>query len=201
VNPNTKRNKIGLSLKRICALVIVFLFCLLTSALLWWRSGAVHGQTRASFAVRSASFSDGGAIPRQYTCDGVNLSPQLQWQSAPAGTKSFALEMDDPDASIDFTHWLAWNIPAGVRELAESASPHGAMPAGSVEGTNDFGRLGYGGPCPPRGSPHHYMLRIYALDQVLDLPPGATAKQLGAAMVHHILGQGTIVGSYQRKGQ
>lgn len=198
MNPDTKRRKIGLSLKRICVLVIVFLSCLLTSVLLWRRSEPVHGQTRAPFRVSSASFSDGSAIPRRYTCDGANLSPQLEWSAALAGTKSFALEMDDPDAPIDFTHWIAWNIAPDVRKLAEGASRQDAMPQGSAEGRNDFGRSGYGGPCPPPGSPHHYMLRVYALDQVLDLPPGATAKQLGAAMVRHIVGQGTIVGIYQR---
>jgi hypothetical protein len=137
-------------------------------------------------------------IPRRHTCDGANLSPHLQWQSSPAGTKSLAIVMDDPDAPIDFTHWLVYNIPSGVRELAEGASTQGAMPQGSAEGRNNFGRLGYGGPCPPPGNPHHYVFRVYALDLLLHLPPGASKKQLDAAMQLHIVSQGQIVGIYRR---
>ena len=140
----------GPCLKRILAIAIVSSSCLLATVLLSQPSGLAHGQARTSLWVRSSSFSNGRSIPARYTCDGADLSPVLQWQSAPAGTKSFAIVMDDPDAPIDFTHWLVYNIPPGVRELAEGASQQGAMPHGSVEGINDFGRPGYGGPCPPR---------------------------------------------------
>ena len=198
MNPKTNRSKTGPIPRRIGALAAVILCSLPLAILLWPRSEAVHGQTHSAFWLRSASFSNGNSIPGRFTCDGVDLSPQLQWQAAPPGTKSFVLVMDDPDAPTDFTHWLVYNIPPDVRELAEGASGRGAMPAGSLEGTNDFGRLGYGGPCPPRGNPHHYLWGMYALDRVLDLPPGATVKRLGAAMVGHIVGKGTIVGTYQR---
>jgi len=191
----------GPSFKRIFHFAIVLVSCAVASVLLWQPSEPVHGQERPTLRVRSASFSAGGSIPRNCTCDGADLSPQLQWQSAPAGTKSFAIVMDDPDAPIDFTHWLVFNIPPGVRELAEGASQQGAMPHGSVEGRNDFGRPGYGGPCPPRGNPHHYVFRVYALDLLLSLPPGATTKQLDAAMDRHILSQGQIIGIYRRTGQ
>jgi Raf kinase inhibitor-like YbhB/YbcL family protein len=188
-------------LKRILAFAIVLLSCLLVSALLWQPSEPAHGQAHAPFWIRSASFSNGKSIPGRYTCDGANLSPQLQWQPAPAGTKSFAIVMDDPDAPIGFTHWLVYNIPPGVRELAEGASTQGAMLQGSVEGMNNFGRSGYGGPCPPRGNPHHYVFRVYALDIRLDLSAGATRKQVDAAMSGHLVAQGQIVGTYQRMGR
>jgi hypothetical protein len=188
----------GPCLKRILAIAIVSSSCLLATVLLSQSSGRAHGQTRTSFWVRSSSFSNGRSIPARYTCDGADLSPVLQWQSAPAGTKSFAIVMDDPDAPIDFTHWLVFNIPPGVRELAEGASQQSAMPHGSVEGRNDFGRPGYGGPCPPRGNPHHYVFRVYALDRLLDLPAGAAGKQVHAAISGHIVAQGQIVGTYQR---
>jgi Raf kinase inhibitor-like YbhB/YbcL family protein len=188
----------GPCLKRILAIAIVSSSCLLATVLLSQPSGLAHGQARTSLWVRSSSFSNGRSIPARYTCDGADLSPVLQWQSAPAGTKSFAIVMDDPDAPIDFTHWLVFNIPPGVRELAEGASQQSAMPHGSVEGRNDFGRPGYGGPCPPRGNPHHYVFRVYALDRLLDLPAGAAGKQVHAAISGHIVAQGQIVGTYQR---
>ena len=185
-------------LKRIYTFAIVLLSCLLASALLWQPTGPAHGQARASLWVRGASFSNGKSIPGRYTCDGANLSPHLEWQSAPAGTKSFAIVMDDPDAPTDFTHWLVYNIPPSVRELAEGASTQRSMPQGAAEGRNDFGRSGYGGPCPPRGNPHHYVFRVYALDLRLDLFAGATRKQVDAAMSGHVVAQGQIVGAYQR---
>jgi Raf kinase inhibitor-like YbhB/YbcL family protein len=190
--------KLGPGMKRICIFATVFLSCLLIAVMLWQPSEPAHGQARASLWVRSASFSNGGAIPSDHTCDGANLSPQLQWQQAPAGTKSLALVMDDPDTPTDFTHWLVYNIAPGVRELAEGASTEGVMPQGSAEGKNSFGRSGYGGPCPPRGKPHHYVFRVVALDRLLDLPPGATRKQLDAAIDGHIVSQGQIIGIYQR---
>ncbi|MGA3133464.1 MAG: YbhB/YbcL family Raf kinase inhibitor-like protein [Terracidiphilus sp.] len=178
-----------------------FLWCLLASILLWQGSQTAHAETHTVFWVRSASFSNGKSIPGRYTCDGADLSPQLQWQTAPAGTKSFALVMDDPDATTDFTHWLVYNIPPDVLALAEGGSRQGVMPQGSAEGRNDFGRRGYGGPCPPRGNPHHYFFKVYALDIRLNLPVGATRKQVDAAMSGHVLAKGQIVGTCQRVGQ
>jgi hypothetical protein len=198
MKPEMSKNHPGPSFKRVFPVAIVLFSCLLASVLLWQPSEPVHGQARASFGVRSSSFSDGGIIPRRHTCDGADLSPQLEWQSAPAGTKSFAIVMDDPDAPIDFTHWLVYDIPPGVRELAEGASTQGAMPRGSAEGRNNFGRLGYGGPCPPRGNPHHYVFRVYALDIRLDLPAGATRRQVDAAMSGHVATLAQIIGIYRR---
>jgi hypothetical protein len=181
---------------------MLFLPSLLVCLYLWQlRSAPAHGQVRSSLLVRSSDFSDGGAIPRQFTCDGADISPNLQWPVAPAGTKSFAIEMNDPDALVDFTHWLAYNIPPGVHELAQGASAQAAMPHGSAEGANDFRRLGYGGPCPPAGKPHHYVFRLYALDIRLDLPPGAARKQLDSAIESHIVAEGQIIGIYRRTNE
>lgn len=184
------------------AAAAVFLLCLLVFLIYWQRrSGSAEGQARSSFQVWSASFSDGGAIPPEYTCDGADLSPNLQWGNAPAGTKSLAVVVHDPDAPADFTHWVAYNIPPGARELAEGASAQSAMPPGSAEGVNSFDRLGYGGPCPPPGEPHHYFFHVYALDVRLDLPQGAGREQLDAAMRQHIVAEGEIVGVYRRGGE
>jgi Raf kinase inhibitor-like YbhB/YbcL family protein len=196
MNPNTKGNHTAPHLKRICVIAAVFPCCLLAAILCWQRGKPVQGQGRGALSVGSAGFSNGGAIPRQFTCDDADLSPELHWQPAPADTKSIAVVMDDPDAPVDFTHWLVYNLPPGVREL-----PQGATRRGAAEGVNSFGRIGYGGPCPPRGNPHHYVFRVYALDRMLDLPAGATRRQVDAAMSGHVLAQGQIVGIYQSMGQ
>jgi len=202
MNPELRKNRTGRRVRSITAAAIVLLVGLLVCLVLWQRhSASVRGQARATLQVQSNSFANGGAIPRQCTCDGANDSPSLQWWNAPAGTKSFALVMNDPDAPIDFTHWLAYNIPPGVRGLAESASAHGAMPQDSAEGTNSFGRLGYGGPCPPAGKLHHYVLRLYALDVRPALPPGAPRDQVESAIGGHVLAEGEIMGTYRRLGQ
>ena len=109
--------------------------------------------------------------------------------------------MNDPDAPVDFTHWIAYNIPPDVSGLAEGASAQAAMPDGSAEGTNDFRRHGYAGPCPPAGKPHHYVFRLYALDIRLDSPPRTTRKQLESAIERHIVAEGQIIGIYQRASQ
>lgn len=198
--PQAKSRRAGLKLKR-SHLLAVFVCCLISAVLLWRASEPVEGQTRAVLAVSSSSFPKAGSIARRYTCDGANISPQLEWQNPPAGTKSFALVMDDPDTPSDFTHWLIYNISFRVRQLPEGASPRGSLPAGSREGANSFGRSQYGGPCPPPGNPHRYFFRLYALDLQLDLPAGATRQQLEAAISGHILAQGQIVGTYQRSAQ
>ena len=161
----------------------------------------MRAAAQAAFTVDSSSFTNGGAMPQRLTCDGSNLSPQLRWMAGPTGTKTFALVMDDPDAPVDFTHWIAFDLPASARQLAEGASRHAAMPAGSAEGVNSFGGAGYGGPCPPPGKPHHYIFRLYALDIRLALPPGAEKKRVEAAIAGHVLAQGRIVGIYQRAGR
>jgi Raf kinase inhibitor-like YbhB/YbcL family protein len=145
------------------------------------------------FILTSPAFSDGEAIPPRYTCEGANLSPPLSWSGLPEGTRSLALIMDDPDAPVGtFTHWLAWGIDPEVGGLA-------AGERAPVEGRNDFGVTGYGGPCPPPGhGPHRYFFRLYALDSEVGLHPGAIRKELERALEGHLLGEAVLVGVYQR---
>jgi Raf kinase inhibitor-like YbhB/YbcL family protein len=150
----------------------------------------------APLRVASASFKDGDNLPRKLTCDGPNVSPDLQLPSPPAGTRSFAIVMDDPDAPEPFTHWLAYDIPPDTRDVAEGSSTPGKRFAQAAEGANSFGDIGYGGPCPPSGTPHHYVFHVYALDVNPALPAARTREQLTAAMHGHVLAEGSITGLY-----
>lgn len=142
--------------------------------------------------VSSPAFSYNQAIPRKYTCDGEDLSPPLNFQNIPTNTKTIAIIMDDPDApSGTFDHWIAWNIPPSMLSLPEGAK----VPK---QGTNHFGKVSYKGPCPPKGKPHHYHIKIYALSVALDLPDGASKEELEQAMQGKILSQGKLIGTYQR---
>lgn len=170
-------------------------------AVLLLHAGAVSALSpRPALQVSSSSFADGGKMPSTFTCDGANLSPEIQFPSPPTGTKSFAVVMDDPDAPTAFTHWLAYGIPADTRELPEGASTPAKRLEHAVEGINSFGRTGYGGPCPPEGQAHHYVFRIYALDVMPSLPVGASADQVNAAIQGHIVAEGRITGLYARSG-
>lgn len=150
-----------------------------------------------ALSVWSTAFVGGATIPVKYAyaaCGGTNTSPPIVWSNVPAGTQSFALICEDPDAPGGiFTHWVMFNIPAGAWQSAE-----GAPPTGAIQGTNDFAEIGYGGPCPPPGSPHHYRFLVYALDQTLSLGSTTTRAQLLTAMQGHILADGQAVGIYQR---
>lgn len=153
-----------------------------------------------SLQLTSVAFTDGAEIPRKHTCDGEDLSPALQWQGVPAGTQSFALVVDDPDAPVGtWVHWVLFDIPAGAAALAEGTAATAKLPDGATNGTNDFKRLGYGGPCPPRGPAHRYFFKLYALDTTLGLPSGTTKGQVEKAMKGHILGQAELMGRYGRK--
>jgi Raf kinase inhibitor-like YbhB/YbcL family protein len=150
--------------------------------------------------LTSTAFAEGAAIPAKYTCDARNVSPPLKWSGAPEGTKSLALIADDPDAPVGtWVHWVIYDLPAPTTELAEDLPKGQFMASGAKQGLNDFKHLGYGGPCPPHGKTHRYFFRIYALDAVLDLKPGLTKKELEHAMEKHILAQGQLMGTYQRK--
>ena len=156
-------------------------------------------EVEMTLAVSSAAFQEGGKIPASYTCEGRDVSPALTWGEPPAGTQSFALIMDDPDAPGGvFTHWVLFNLPADSRELPEAVPTQPQLSDGSLQGKNDFGKTGYGGPCPPSGRPHRYQFTLYALDQTLDLKAGASKKQAIDAMQGHILAQGRLTGTYQR---
>lgn len=152
-----------------------------------------------TMSISSPSFLDGEVIPNKHTCSGQDLSPNLEWSEPPAGTKSFALIMDDPDAPGGvFSHWVIFNIPPESRQLPEAVAGEAQLSDGSLQGKNDFRRTGYGGPCPPPGSPHHYQFTLYALDQSLNLKAGASREQVIEAIGGHILAQGQLVGIYQR---
>jgi Raf kinase inhibitor-like YbhB/YbcL family protein len=150
------------------------------------------------FTLTSPAFADGAEIPRRHTCDGDNRSPRLTWREPPTGTRSFALIVDDPDApSGTFTHWILFDVPGGTTELPDAA------PAGTVgrSGRNDFGKTGYGGPCPPKGhGPHRYFFKLSALDvEKLGQKDGAARQAVETAMQGHVLATAQLVGRYERK--
>ncbi len=154
--------------------------------------GCVSG-TENRIVVTSPAFKDHAIIPEKYSCAGQDKSPPLEIAVVPEGTKSLAIIVTDPDAPAgEFVHWTAWNIPVTSR------IPEGSLPQGAVEGTNDFGSIGYGGPCPPPGSVHKYMFRVYALDTTINLPMGAGKTELEKAMEGHVLAEGKLVGIYSR---
>ncbi len=150
--------------------------------------------------ITSTAFANGQPIPAKYTCEGQDVSPPLQWTNAPSNTKSFALIADDPDAPVrTWVHWVLYNLPATATELAENTPRLAELPGGAKQGLNSWPRLGYGGPCPPPSKPHRYFFKLYALDASLDLKPGATKKDLLKAMEGHVLAEGQLMGTYQRK--
>jgi hypothetical protein len=149
-----------------------------------------------AFTLTSTAFADGASIPRQHTCDGANQSPQLIWADPPAGTRSFVLIVDDPDApSGTFTHWVLVDIPASASELSAGQG------AGGIGGRNDFGRTGYGGPCPPRGhGVHRYYFRLSALDSPsLNLGRNPTRDSVQDKMRGHVLATAELMGRYERE--
>ena len=152
--------------------------------------------------IRSPAFSHGGAIPRKFTCDDEDTSPALEWSGAPAGTKSFALIVDDPDApdpkapKMVYVHWVLYNLPPTAAGLPEGVSTK-QLPRGTRDGTNDWKRTGYGGPCPPIGR-HRYFFKLYALDTQLPDLGAATKADVEGAMRGHVLEQAELMGTYER---
>ena len=152
-----------------------------------------------ALALKTTAFAEGGAIPKKYTCDGADVSPALQWHDAPAGTQSFALIADDPNAPAGtWTHWIIWNIPGKATALPEGVAKAGESGDGALQGKNDFKRIGYGGPCPPAGKPHRYFFRLYALDAKLDAKAGAGRDELERAIKKHMLAETELMGTYGR---
>lgn len=148
--------------------------------------------------LKSSVFNDGDMIPKMYTCDGEDVSPPLEWRSVPAGAKSIAIICDDPDAPVGtWVHWVYYDIPIEPARMPENVAPKEHPVNGGIQGINDFRKIGYGGPCPPSGT-HRYYFKLYALDTMLDLPPGATKAQLLKAMERHIIGQAQLMGTYKR---
>lgn len=160
---------------------------------------ATEGQAGETITLTSPAFAHGDVIPQEHTCDGADLSPELAWSGMPAGTASLALVCDDPDApGGTWVHWVLYDIPADAAGLPEGLPGDAELAAGGVQGENDFGRLGYGGPCPPAGAPHRYFFRLYALDTKLGLAAGASKQEVVDAMEGHVLAQGELMGTYQR---
>ena len=147
----------------------------------------------ARMKITSSAFQEGGNIPPKFTCDGGDSSPPLRIAEIPSGAKTLALVVDDPDAPSGlFTHWIVWNISPQTNAIAEGSAPQG------VQGTNDFGKSGYGGPCPPSGT-HRYYFKIFALDRELNLPSGTKRNQLDAAMKGQVVAQGEVMGRYAKQ--
>ena len=160
-----------------------------------WTVAACAGSA-PKLEVTTSAFASGATIPVQYTCDGVDESPVLSWGEAPAGTQSLAVIVDDPDApSKVWVHFLAWGIAPTERGLPANVV---AGQPGFVQGTTDFGKAQWNGPCPPPGTPHHYFFRVYALDAALTLPSSTKRPALDTAMNGHILAYGEVVGTYGR---
>lgn len=159
-------------------------------------SGAIGKEVRkmGELKISSTAFAHNGNIPAKYTCDGSNGSPPLKVENVPAGAKSLALIVDDPDAPAGtWVHWVAWNIPPATGEIGENA-----LPAGAEQGKNDWGRNSYGGPCPPSGT-HRYFFKLYALDAPLRLGSATTKKDLERAMEGHIIARAELIGLYKRQ--
>jgi Raf kinase inhibitor-like YbhB/YbcL family protein len=158
-------------------------------------------QGEKSMTIESAAFMQGKPIPEKYTCEGGDASPPMSWTNAPQGTKSFALIVDDPDAPAGlWVHWVLYNIPASTHALQAGIKKSEATSAGR-QGVNDFKKIGYGGPCPPPGTPHRYFFKLYALDAQLPLRPRASKKDVEAAMQGHVLAPAQLIGTYQRGSQ
>ena len=150
------------------------------------------------FLLKSTAFENGGRIPRQYTCDGKDLSPALFWTGVPGRTASLALIVNDPDAPRgDWVHWVLYDMPATRRDLPEQVPPKDTIEGGGTHGLNDFGRLGWGGPCPPSGM-HQYVFSLFALDKVLGLGPRATRDEVVQALSGHTVALARLTGKYAR---
>jgi len=149
--------------------------------------------------LTSTAFKEGELIPKPYTCEGRNVSPPLVWAAPPEGSKTLALICDDPDAPMGtWVHWVLYNLPANTRELPENIAPQRTLGFGEQQGNNSWGKIGYGGPCPPSGT-HRYYFKLYALDATLALQPGASKDDLEKAMRGHILAQGQLMGRYAKQ--
>ena len=199
LNENKDRHFTSSSVKPNLIINLIFI-----SVLLSLQANQIFSQTKSKIKtmemkVYSSAFKDGNFIPSKYSCEGANVSPQLHWNNAPKDVKSYAIILNDPDApSGDFVHWIVYNIPGNMKELHEDVTPSRNVPEEVMFGTNSFGRIGYGGPCPPPGKPHRYFFRIYALNTIMHhLESGATKQQLLKAMEGHIIAEGSLMGRYQ----
>ncbi len=178
------------------AIIFVFGVAMVSSS----RQGVCATKNIKQLIVTSKSFVHDQRLSDDYTCQGKNISPHLAWANVPQGTKSFAIICDDPDAPAGtWVHWVIFNIPAMVLDLSEGVPNHAILSNGARQGKNDFGKLGYGGACPPQGhGDHRYFFKVYALDTMLDQPFGIGKAELERAMEGHVLADGQIIGTYSR---
>ena len=198
----------GLRLNKLLYIVIVIVLVVLAISLFMYYTATKTVSILSekldkpmSIAVYSPAFSYGSRIPVKYTCDGLDVSIPVKWDpnTLPKGTRSLVLVMFDPDAPRGvFIHWILYNIPLNITEIPENIPRKPLVKGVGLQGINDFGRIGYGGPCPPKGSSHRYFIRLFALDTVLDLKPGASIKELEEALRGHILAYGETMGVYGR---
>ena len=185
--------------RRILILAVLLLIAAATGVSLK-PSPASMSTTPRILTLRCPAFAHGAAIPARYTGDGANESPELEWAGAPAGTRSFALICDDPDAPRGtWVHWVLWNLPAGTASLPAAVEKKQALPSGTQTGRNDSGDTRYDGPAPPPGKAHRYFFKLYALDSTLPLAPGSSKSALEKAMAGHVLAQAVYMGTYQRQ--
>lgn len=160
---------------------------------------SIQKENDMNLKVTSTAFSEGDMIPEKYTCDGINVSPPLQWEAGPEVTKSYPLISDDPDAPKGtWVHWVVYNIPVNITEFGEDMPPDALLPNGTCQGITDFRRSGYGGPCPPGGT-HRYYFKIYALNITIENTEGLTKAELLEEMDGHILAEGQLMGIYKRR--
>ena len=186
---------------------IFLLFPLLLAAP--FLAGCRHGDPPPASATRAAAASPSltlssnslqdGKVPKDSTCDGGDQSPPLAWNAPPAETRSLVLTVTDPDApGGTFTHWVLYNLPTNSNGISANVPKDDHLSDGTRQGRNDYGKIGYGGPCPPRGSTHRYFFDLFALDTNLNLPSGATRAQVEDAMNTHVLTRGKILARYRR---
>ena len=177
----------------------VFSLVFIAGVLLFQPCGFGKEDGMKKIVVTSSAFGEGDRIPSDFTCDGVNMSPPIEWSGVPANTGSLAVIVDDPDApSGNWVHWLVYDLSPSLTQLPAGIPKGERLSGGGLQGRTDFGALGYGGPCPPKGT-HRYFFKVYALDAMLNLKPGVTKADLLKAMEGRILGQGELMGRYSRK--
>ena len=192
-------------------IISILLFVSVIETGYWYSLAGDYGQTThkeakgeaikmAEITIKSDNFEQGKAIPQKYTCDGEDISPQLSWSKPPEGTKEIAMIVDDPDAPMGaWVHWVVWGIPPDSTNLPEGVPKTDSTAIGLKQGKNGFGKIGYGGPCPPHGSDHRYFFRLYAIDTQLDLKPKATKWDVLNAIEGHVIAKGELMGKYGHK--
>jgi Raf kinase inhibitor-like YbhB/YbcL family protein len=182
-----------------CKKAVIALLASTLGTLILGGTVSAGGAEPAGLKITSSAFQQDGPIPKKYSCDGQDISPPLAWSDPPAGTKSFALIMDDPDARPDtWVHWVLYDLPTTARDLPENVPKQKELANGARNGVNGEPQIGYEGPCPPAGPVHHYHFKLYALDAKLGLAAGATKAAVEKAMQGHILGEAQLVGQYKR---